>query len=288
MLTQAKQQEIVKLLSQELALIEQLLPPEVRQYKARGQYKCGKGYNCGGSCINRGYGCRKALDGEAKNFGEYMVAKMSANMGAALGEKPAPEAPAKPKPAERKIKKLTDKEIDKLKPTKAVFEEDYRYAPGGKRSHDYEVFNDQAAVKDTRSVGRNGKKQSSSFHGNFKVDLIDESGKPVGIPAGRASKSESSRESQLGIFNTKRSARAAAKDLIKAGITVEYIKSIKDDKAALTAAQQKIREVFVKNGDSYLRGYAARHYKARGQYNPPHRLHRIAPPNHYPQSPCNQ
>ena len=62
--------------------------PSLRRFKARGAYKCRKGYNCGGSCISRGYGCRKALDGEAKNFGEWMVQKMSANMGAALGEAP--------------------------------------------------------------------------------------------------------------------------------------------------------------------------------------------------------
>ena len=85
-------------LIKEIAAIEaelnEIAPsPSLRRFKARGAYKCRKGYNCGGSCISRNYGCRKALSGEAKNFSEWMVAKMTPNIPGILGEAPADTNP---------------------------------------------------------------------------------------------------------------------------------------------------------------------------------------------------
>ena len=84
-------QEHIDLLRAQFDILQRMHGP-VRKYRAGRN--CQKGYNCGGSCIRRKTAsgkdteCRKALEGEAKNFSEWMVQKMSANIGAVVGEAP--------------------------------------------------------------------------------------------------------------------------------------------------------------------------------------------------------
>lgn len=83
-------QEHINLLRAQFDILQRMHGP-VRRYRA-GR-KCVKGYNCGGSCITRKKNCRKALEGEAKNFSEWMVLKMSANISDIVGESPPDRDP---------------------------------------------------------------------------------------------------------------------------------------------------------------------------------------------------
>jgi len=65
----------------------------LRLYRAKRN--CKKGYNCGGSCITRRKNCRKALEGEAKNFSEWLVQKMVATVPSVMGD-PPPDVPTDP------------------------------------------------------------------------------------------------------------------------------------------------------------------------------------------------
>lgn len=100
-------QEHIKLLSAHFAILQ-------RTYGSRliyaGKRRCTRGYNCGGSCITRSKNCRKALEGEAKNFSEWLVEKMIGNMGTVLGDKPVD--PPKPPRAKRTKKKKPEIAID--------------------------------------------------------------------------------------------------------------------------------------------------------------------------------
>ena len=86
-------QEHINLLRAQFDILQRM-HGTVRRYRAGRN--CQRGYNCGGSCITRRKNCRKALEGEAKNFGEWMVSKMSANIGAVVGEAPVDKPNAEP------------------------------------------------------------------------------------------------------------------------------------------------------------------------------------------------
>lgn len=96
-------QEHIDILRAHLATLERIHGP-VRKYRAGRN--CQRGYNCGGSCITRRKNCRKALEGEAKNFGEWMVSKMSAGIPAVVGEAPVDKPKTTPQEAKQKVKDI--------------------------------------------------------------------------------------------------------------------------------------------------------------------------------------
>ena len=95
-------QEHIDLLRAQFDILQRM-HGTVRRYRAGRN--CQKGYNCGGSCITRRKNCRKALEGEAKSFSEWMVAKMSAGIPAVVGEAPVDRGEAA-NPALQKLNEI--------------------------------------------------------------------------------------------------------------------------------------------------------------------------------------
>ena len=209
-------QEHIDILRAHLATLERTYGP-VRKYRAGRN--CQRGYNCGGSCITRRKNCRKALEGEAKNFGEWMVAKMSANIGAVVGDKPA----------EKKImdrKTMTPEEVAAIKPRKERVKRTVGLGRGSYDvENDVEYYNDAIAIVDRRNI-EDGKKSNAAMGVNYQVGIVDPKTKQAArLDIGRSKKSNNP---ELGYYKTKRSAMSAAKELLEKGLTGEVAQSIVD------------------------------------------------------------
>jgi hypothetical protein len=75
------------------------LPIQILEFAKGGkQRSCKKGYPCGGSCISKNYACKKAVKGEAKNFGEFLKNQKN-------GKKAKPKTTAKKKSTPKKAVK---------------------------------------------------------------------------------------------------------------------------------------------------------------------------------------